>query len=627
MPVPEDWKTCPLAMVNKVFAARQGNVNWDSLLKERFSELLNNHETWNSLPSLNTRPNHELRDGQLVRFRGMIQDMYDPEIYLSEYETRVLSTGERKMNCGRYRDVLQDGLREELIETSDNNAMKERDVMYCVSVPGENAWLKDLYLAQERGSGGVPGPSGTYQNPLKRHLDTEESESQETSMDTDDTAATATTAEETAAGKRSKGENGEAVTPANNGVDTTNGNAGLNLPIPSKEGKAVLVKLYDLTDGDIKLTDTIDMVGILSLHPALAANSEDVDMMNGVLPPPSLVPRLHVLSFKQITTNNPLVSAPQSLSLSASELLSTRAQLLDILTQALLGDALAAEYLLCHLLSRVYGRRDVRVLGKMCLNLFKLNNQHNLNKRLYTLLSLLTSTSHYLPMSRQNLDNLNFTPKKDFEANRLVAGLLQLSAGTRLIVDESAMTTGQLGPKGVNNLKALGNLITWQKVEYDFTYHTLDRDADISVLVLSEGRSWLPSDFALPVTPVQENNLEALIETNYKNIGNILNQDVLNRIRVYISQCQFAEYQLSETLQNEVQEDFVRMRQENPGSMSVEDLHTHLVLARLVAVGKGKATLEGEDWTRVKEMEKERRLKAGPPRAEAREVNGLPLHI
>ena len=41
-------------------------------------------------------------------------------------------------------------------------------------------------------------------------------------------------------------------------------------------------------------------VGILSLHPALAANSEDVDMMNGVLPPPSLVPRLHVLSFKQV---------------------------------------------------------------------------------------------------------------------------------------------------------------------------------------------------------------------------------------------------------------------------------------------------------------------------------------
>jgi len=240
------------------------------------------------------------------------------------------------------------------------------------------------------------------------------------------------------------------------------------------------------------------------------------------------------------------------------------------------------------------------------------------------LLSLLTSTSHYLPMSRQNLDNLNFTPKKDFEANRLVAGLLQLSAGTRLIVDESAMTTGQLGPKGVNNLKALGNLITLQKVEYDFTYHTLDRDADISVLVLSEGRSWLPSDFALPVTPVQENNLEALIETNYKNIGNILNQDVLNRIRVYISQCQFAEYQLSETLQNEVQEDFVRMRQENPGSMSVEDLHTHLVLARLVAVGKGKATLEGEDWARVKEMEKERRLKAGPPRA-ARVHPRIPL--
>jgi hypothetical protein len=42
-----------------------------------------------------------LRDGQLVRFRGMVQDMYDPEIYMAEYETRNLSTGVKNIQCGR----------------------------------------------------------------------------------------------------------------------------------------------------------------------------------------------------------------------------------------------------------------------------------------------------------------------------------------------------------------------------------------------------------------------------------------------------------------------------------------------------------------------------------------------
>ena len=40
-----------------------------------------------------------------------------------------------------------------------------------------------------------------------------------------------------------------------------------------------------------------------------------------------------------------------------------------LLTTALLGDRLAADYLLLHLISRVYHRRDVLVLGKLSLSL------------------------------------------------------------------------------------------------------------------------------------------------------------------------------------------------------------------------------------------------------------------
>ena len=40
----------------------------------------------------------------------------------------------------------------------------------------------------------------------------------------------------------------------------------------------------------------------------------------------------------------------------------------------------------------------------------------------------------------------------------------------------------------------LGNLMTWQKVDYDFKYHNLEYQTDIPVLVMSEGRSMLTAD-------------------------------------------------------------------------------------------------------------------------------------
>ena len=45
---------------------------------------------------------------------------------------------------------------------------------------------------------------------------------------------------------------------------------------------------------------------------------------------------------------------------------------------------------------------------------------------------------------------------------------------------------------GVQNVTALGNVIQWQKVTYDFNYHTQDFTTDLSVLILSEGESFLP---------------------------------------------------------------------------------------------------------------------------------------
>jgi hypothetical protein len=136
----------------------------------------------------------------------------------------------------------------------------------------------------------------------------------------------------------------------------------------------------------------------------------------------------------------------------------------------------------------------VLTLGKFSLNLHIVPGGDNYTRRLSTILQLLSSKLHYLPLSIEVLNGGMFVPRKDNHANRLVSGVLQLSSNTNLILDETRMRAGQLNPEGVRNLTAIGNLIRWQKVEYDFSYYNIDYVSDVPCLILSEGRSLLPCD-------------------------------------------------------------------------------------------------------------------------------------
>lgn len=49
---------------------------------------------------------NRLRDMQLVRFRGLVQNMLDPEIYLETYETKS-DNNTITMRKGKYRDSLK----------------------------------------------------------------------------------------------------------------------------------------------------------------------------------------------------------------------------------------------------------------------------------------------------------------------------------------------------------------------------------------------------------------------------------------------------------------------------------------------------------------------------------------
>lgn len=59
------------------------------------------------IPLINSTHTNDLKEGNLVRFCGMIQDMYDPVYYLASYEVHDTITNKNVMRSGKFKDSLQ----------------------------------------------------------------------------------------------------------------------------------------------------------------------------------------------------------------------------------------------------------------------------------------------------------------------------------------------------------------------------------------------------------------------------------------------------------------------------------------------------------------------------------------
>lgn len=70
-------------------------------------QILEGSDALTEIPLLNNAQLHDVRDKELVRFRGMIQDMYNPEYYFKQYEVKNTDTGESNVRCGMYMDTAR----------------------------------------------------------------------------------------------------------------------------------------------------------------------------------------------------------------------------------------------------------------------------------------------------------------------------------------------------------------------------------------------------------------------------------------------------------------------------------------------------------------------------------------
>lgn len=129
----------------------------------------------------------------------------------------------------------------------------------------------------------------------------------------------------------------------------------LNFPLPNAKGQVCHLKIYKDSE-KMKLNDLCEFIGFLSLDPILSHEAYHNDEFESPMevqthnPPPSLVPRIHCVSWKKLEHNNPLA---EGVEFDYEKMVLLKKESMVVLTQLLLGDQLAAEYLLYHLMSTV----------------------------------------------------------------------------------------------------------------------------------------------------------------------------------------------------------------------------------------------------------------------------------
>ncbi|XP_026992099.2 mini-chromosome maintenance complex-binding protein isoform X1 [Tachysurus fulvidraco] len=610
MPSVEDWINNPLGVVDGIFA--QNNPDWEKKAVEYFKEKLKVNDAQSWVPSLNDVPLHYLKPNSLVKFRCMVQDMFDPEFFMGVYETVDPSTNAKVLRCGKYKDVTDCG---QVDFNSRKTVTSERQTFYCVPIPGESHWVKESYAGASQARV-VPSTSYT---PNRHKRSYEEDDEMDTQTQQNEEISGPQNTSDSHRNVDSKRLETEAPSQ-NTSPSHCSSTLDLNFPLPGERGPACLVKVYNEWDS-FKLNDMLEIFGILSVDPALSLVAEDkeassfldttesmesVEEQRAHSPPTSLVPRLHMLYAEPLQHNNPLLPSAVSEDKGAnfnnaiSEMSSVRAELLSYLTHVFLGDSLAAEYLILHLISSVYARRDVLPLGKFALNVSGCPHTSPYTEQLYQIVQQLVPSSYRLCMSLHNMNTQRMVPRKDYTANRLVSGALQLGRNTSLVLDETLLEQGQLDTTGVRNITALGNLISWQKVDYDFNYHQMEFPCNINVLIMSEGRSLLPCDSQVQLNPtVSPPNLEEYLQA----IQHAQPPSQLNKYRVYLTVARSLDYSISDQITKAVEEDFVEMRKDDPQSISAEDLHRMLVVARLLSLSYGQTTLSRECWMKAKQLE------------------------
>ncbi|XP_057979401.1 mini-chromosome maintenance complex-binding protein isoform X1 [Malania oleifera] len=586
--LPFDCLANPLGAVRLTFEkavasgtdpATLGGKDWGAV--DLFRRFLFEDGALSQVPILSPASIRWIKPNTLVRFRGMIQDMLGNEFYVGAYKNG--ST----WRTNKFMDVSQFPL-----GSSSDTQVWERRMLYCVPIPGQNEWT-------ESNSEAV---MNQYRNWTSQHREKRQREDEAATSHMDLLVPGHNFHISPSSKKMREDEFSSRSCGMQESV--TQGSCSSMSPMPLFDNAlCCLVKVYDSPESDLKLNDAFEFVGVYTFDPEIMTDKDDSDeFSNGLCEdvsnqlPPSKVPRLHCFVHRKLAPTDFLCGS-HKMEPKPHLVKELREALLVHLTAVLGNDGLAAHFMLLHLLSRVHARVDTVAVGKLSLNLSCLNKESAsvFRNRISLALENLIPFTHSIPLTVEYLNSASLGPRKDYQTNRLVTGVLQLADGSHLTIDETQLEAGTLNSIGVENARLLKNLTELQKVEYDFTYYKMDMAADVQLLILSDGKSnILPADVVLPFQPSSVGSCEVIVTETFE------------AWRWYLATLKSLSHTIESEMQKVVEDDMVAARQADR-NLGSQDFSRWLTMGRLMSLSFGETCLTRDHWQMVKELERLRR--------------------
>lgn len=427
----------------------------------------------------------------------------------------------------------------------------------------------------------------------------------------------------------------------------------------------------------LQLNDIVQVYGILSLDPRGATfdasetfmsqqyGGELLDLSFGLddmdssvtmcIPPPSLLPRLHVLKYDildldvymaqmekmPLNQEQDMVKSSLSTSLMIEESPMNHSMQNDrqftvhfFANQIFGGNQTAAEALLMVLMSMAernqrLDNRTIRMpsgetLGCGSIN-YVLSNSEScaiLHEKLNAVLGMVLPVVANITVSMSSLncmegDSVSMAqgvtaPTKSI-ANRLDPSILQLPRGSCVIVNQAYMSEGALNPSGQRTLTALAKMSSTHTIPYRFEGEMeLEFEADVRAVVLSfnknssnatSGSKLMPCSLVMRLesqSTEMVDSVEAMISVH---------QESFTRIRRYIAKCRsnqcfsYNSIALDKSILERAQKDFIEARQKikrlGGREVTEQDFHRWLLLTRLQArsqIGAGVRKSRGNSF-------------------------------
>ncbi|CAF2145921.1 unnamed protein product [Rotaria magnacalcarata] len=570
MPFIEDWITHPMTIINRLYDKSPSTFEHD--VRNYFQSHIDNPALYKEIPSLNDRHDESpLPSGCLVRYRAMVQDMADDEIYCTHYKVRSNDHhGTVIEKSAKFMDlfVCPPGY-SIVVEEPPREKFGSRQCFTCVPIPNESQWVKDTYQLY----------FGEEMTMQKRPIHEQDNVQQLLSPL-----------------KRLK---------ASAPMETTDGNSETVTkvePVKTIAKSSCMVKVYDTAD-DMILNTMVEFIGIYYEHSVIKADSlQALNQMD-----PDQVPHIktiHCIQYKKLSHINPILYHLRNIE--SSQILLARQYTLSLFESIFPNDKLLCEYLLLHIISRIYVRQLSVAYGKLSLNISNISAEQlsALEQLLQTILPLHSRLS----ITIDTLNTMQLMPNKDVaiddsDASQLKQTPLQLPFSSHLLIDETKMECGQLTTLGLNNIKLLQDLLRLQTLKYEFHVYQLDYECDVRCLIVSSTKSILSCDVHVRYQSEQE-----VKDITFPNVA----KEQIDNIRCYLTyvgqQLEFDKTMnnISSDINTHIQEDFVNMRKQKLLT-NLDDFHHLLVLARLEALSYGENVLTENHWNQAKSLEFTRR--------------------